>query len=109
VALLLLAGLAVLLVRVAWRRQSSPAEPIRREDGRLTGGEAACASSISGFGRPPEALAPGLTALDPGETESAISPFMVLYAIHDALVKPMPAGPMTPCCGSSSWGARSGS
>jgi peptide/nickel transport system substrate-binding protein len=34
--------------------------------------------------------------LDPGETESAISPFMVLYAIHDALVKPMPAGPMTP-------------
>jgi len=35
--------------------------------------------------------------LDPGETESAISPFMVLYAIHDALVKPMPAGPMTPC------------
>jgi peptide/nickel transport system substrate-binding protein len=34
--------------------------------------------------------------LDPGETESAISPFMVLYAIHDALVKPMPAGPQTP-------------
>ena len=30
--------------------------------------------------------------LDPGETESAISPFKVLYAIHDALVKPMPAG-----------------
>jgi peptide/nickel transport system substrate-binding protein len=34
--------------------------------------------------------------LDPGETESAITPFMVLYAIHDALVKPMPAGPTTP-------------
>src|SRR5437016_14515198 len=34
--------------------------------------------------------------LDPGETESAITPFMVLYAIHDALVKPMPAGPLTP-------------
>src|SRR6516225_7035155 len=28
--------------------------------------------------------------LDPGETESAITPFMVLYAIHDAMVKPMP-------------------
>jgi peptide/nickel transport system substrate-binding protein len=39
--------------------------------------------------------------LDPGETESAISPFMVLYAIHDALVKPMPAGPMTPCLAES--------
>ena len=34
--------------------------------------------------------------LDPGETESAITPFMVLYALHDALVKPMPAGQMTP-------------
>jgi peptide/nickel transport system substrate-binding protein len=34
--------------------------------------------------------------LDPGETESAITPFMVLYAIHDALVKPMPAGLTTP-------------
>src|SRR5580765_8978767 len=39
--------------------------------------------------------------LDPGETESAITPFMVLYAIHDALVKPMPAGPMTPCLAES--------
>ena len=34
--------------------------------------------------------------LDPAETESAITPFMVLYAIHDALVKPMPAGLTTP-------------
>jgi peptide/nickel transport system substrate-binding protein len=34
--------------------------------------------------------------LDPGETESAITPFKVLYAIHDALVKPMPAGQTTP-------------
>ena len=34
--------------------------------------------------------------LDPGETESAITPFMVLYALHDALVKPMPAGQTTP-------------
>jgi len=34
--------------------------------------------------------------VDPGETESAITPFMVLYAIHDALVKPMPAGQTTP-------------
>jgi peptide/nickel transport system substrate-binding protein len=34
--------------------------------------------------------------LDPGDTEAFISPFMVLYAIHDALVKPMPAGDNTP-------------
>src|SRR5436309_3996488 len=34
--------------------------------------------------------------LDPAETEGIITPFMVLYALHDALVKPMPAGWNTP-------------
>jgi peptide/nickel transport system substrate-binding protein len=34
--------------------------------------------------------------LDPGETEALITPFMVLYALHDALVKPMPGNIMTP-------------
>src|SRR6266571_2380078 len=34
--------------------------------------------------------------LDPGETEGVIIPFMLLYAVHDALVKPMPAGMHTP-------------
>ncbi len=34
--------------------------------------------------------------LDPSDTEAFITPFMVLYAIHDALVKPMPAGDNTP-------------
>ena len=34
--------------------------------------------------------------LDPADTEAFITPFMVLYAIHDALVKPMPAGDNTP-------------
>jgi peptide/nickel transport system substrate-binding protein len=33
--------------------------------------------------------------VDPAETEGIITPFMVLYALHDALVKPMPAGPNT--------------
>src|SRR5688572_31749315 len=28
--------------------------------------------------------------LDPGDTEALITPFMVLYPLHDALVKPMP-------------------
>ena len=39
--------------------------------------------------------------LDPAETEALITPFMVLYAIHDALVKPMPAGPNTPSLAAS--------
>jgi len=34
--------------------------------------------------------------LDPAETEGTIIPFMVLYAIHDALIKPMPGGLNTP-------------
>jgi peptide/nickel transport system substrate-binding protein len=36
------------------------------------------------------------TWFDPAETPALITPFMFLYAIHDALVKPMPEGPMTP-------------
>ena len=39
-------------------------------------------------------LAP--TWFDPAENTGIVSPFMVQYALHDALVKPMPAGPMTP-------------
>ncbi len=42
--------------------------------------------------------------LDPGETEALITPFMVLYALHDALVKPMPGGIMTPSL-AESWSA----
>ena len=34
--------------------------------------------------------------LDPAETEAFNTPYMVLYAVHDALVKPMPAGMTTP-------------
>jgi peptide/nickel transport system substrate-binding protein len=39
-------------------------------------------------------LAP--TWFDPAETPSVITPFMVLYAMHDAVVKPMPGNPMSP-------------
>src|SRR5258706_14860229 len=42
--------------------------------------------------------------LDPRETEALITPFMVLYALHDALVKPMPGGIMTPSL-AESWSA----
>ena len=39
-------------------------------------------------------LAP--TWFDPGETPGIITPFMILYALHDAMVKPMPGQPMAP-------------
>src|SRR3989441_10316546 len=34
--------------------------------------------------------------LDPAETEAFTTPFMILYAVHDAMVKPLPAGMSTP-------------
>src|SRR5258708_6489805 len=39
-------------------------------------------------------LAP--TWFDPAETQGIITPFMVLYALHDAMVKPMPGNAMAP-------------
>ena len=39
-------------------------------------------------------LAP--TWFDPAETSGIITPFMVLYALHDAMVKPLPGNPMAP-------------
>jgi peptide/nickel transport system substrate-binding protein len=36
------------------------------------------------------------TWLDPGEVTGIITPFWVIYAIHDALVKPMPGNLMAP-------------
>src|SRR5947207_2364829 len=39
--------------------------------------------------------------LDPAETEAFNTPFMVLYAVHDALVKPMPSGVTAPCLAES--------
>jgi peptide/nickel transport system substrate-binding protein len=47
-------------------------------------------------------LAP--TWFDPAETSGIITPYMVLYALHDALVKPMPGNPMAPGL-AESWSA----
>src|SRR3989442_5645663 len=47
-------------------------------------------------------LAP--TWFDPAETAGIITPFMVLYALHDALVNPMPGNPMPPSL-AESWSA----
>ena len=46
--------------------------------------------------------------LDPGETEALITPFMMLYAIHDALTKPMPGKLITPSLAESWSVARDG-
>jgi peptide/nickel transport system substrate-binding protein len=40
------------------------------------------------------ALAP--TWFDPAETSGIITPYVVLYALHDAMVKPLPGNPMAP-------------
>ena len=40
-------------------------------------------------------LAP--TWFDPAETPGMITPFLLMYALHDAMVKPMPSGPNEPC------------
>jgi len=47
-------------------------------------------------------LAP--TWFDPAETSGIITPFMILYALHDAMVKPMPGGALTPSL-AESWKA----
>src|SRR5579872_7545525 len=47
-------------------------------------------------------LAP--TWLDPAETAGIITPFMVMYALHDAVAKPMPAGNPSPSL-AESWSA----
>src|SRR5205823_11844905 len=39
-------------------------------------------------------LAP--TWFDPAETPGIITPFMVMYAVHDAMLKPMPGNPAAP-------------
>ena len=63
-------------------RRRCRARPARRRSGELRIG-----SHVS--------LAP--TWFDPAETAGIITPFMMLYAMHDAMVKAMPDNPMAPC------------
>jgi peptide/nickel transport system substrate-binding protein len=51
-------------------------------------------------------LAP--TWFDPAETPGIITPFMVLYALHDGMVKPMPGNPMAPSLAESWSGSEDG-
>jgi peptide/nickel transport system substrate-binding protein len=36
------------------------------------------------------------TWFDPAETTGIVTPFMLMYALHDAMVKPLPGNPLTP-------------
>jgi peptide/nickel transport system substrate-binding protein len=49
-------------------------------------------------------LAP--TWFDPAETSGIITPFMVIFALHDAMVKPLPGNPMAPAL-AESWSVSS--
>ena len=69
----------------AWHQGWSPLRTARAQKGEPSG-QMTWAIHVT--------IAP--TWFDPAETPGLITPFMFLYALHDALVKPMPDGPMTP-------------
>ncbi|MGH8059115.1 MAG: hypothetical protein ACREOH_18075, partial [Candidatus Entotheonellia bacterium] len=67
----------------------------------LAGGHAAAQSQPEGqlviaFGT---TLAP--TYFDSAETPGTATPFTFLYALHDALIKPLPGNDMAPCLAES--------
>jgi peptide/nickel transport system substrate-binding protein len=67
----------------------------------LSGGE------VRGQGRPLDLLTIAFDAsiatsfLDPAETSGIGTPFVFLYAMHDALIKPLPGNSMAPCLAES--------
>ena len=46
--------------------------------------------------------------LDPADNDGLITPYMIQYALHDALVKPMPGGINTPSLAESWRGSKDG-
>ena len=92
-------------------KSSSEAAPTRRDVLALAAlGLAAGAPAASLAAVPGDRLTWGLhvslspTWFDPAETLGIVTPFMVLYALHDAVVKPMPGSTQTPCL-AQSWSA----
>ena len=77
---------------MAWRRMSCVALLVA-----LT-----LSLSARAQGKPADTLtwalhfSPAPSYFDPGETPGIITPFKFLYALHDALIKPMPQGLLTP-------------
>jgi peptide/nickel transport system substrate-binding protein len=70
-------------------------------------GLAAAAPGIARASAPDGQLTWGLhvslapTWFDPAETQGIITPYMVLYALHDAVAKDMPGKPLAPCLAES--------
>ncbi|MGD9615709.1 MAG: ABC transporter substrate-binding protein [Alphaproteobacteria bacterium] len=73
-------------------------------------GLAGAAPSFAGEGAPKGQLTWGVhislapTWFDPAETPGIVTPFMVLYALHDAVMKPMPGEKLAPSL-AESWSA----
>ena len=74
-------ALALTLLLLVLVLAAAPAKGLAAPEGQITWGV-----HVS--------LAP--TWFDPAETPGMITPFMVLYALHDAMVKPMPGQPAAP-------------
>jgi peptide/nickel transport system substrate-binding protein len=76
----------------------------------LAGSQAFPATGSAGAARPEGQVTWGVhvslapTWFDPAETAGIITPFMVMYALHDAMVKPMPGQPQAPSL-AESWSA----
>ncbi|MEA2732740.1 MAG: hypothetical protein QOF70_7215, partial [Acetobacteraceae bacterium] len=90
---------------------SGPATATRRDF--LAAAAAGTLSGLAGSARAADAdgqmtigvhisLAPAW--FDPAETAGIITPFLVMYALHDALLKPMPGQNPAPCL-AESWSA----
>ena len=82
----------------------------RRDALALAAGALVAGSSGAALAAPTGQLTWGIhvslapTWFDPAETSGLITPFMVLYALQDAMVKPMPGNPFAPSL-AESWSA----
>src|SRR5690348_10426609 len=67
----------------------------------------ALVSEVRGQGQPADQLTIAFdvsiapTFLEPAETPGIGTPFVFLYALHDALIKPLPGNNMAPCLAES--------
>jgi peptide/nickel transport system substrate-binding protein len=89
-----LASMVVLALTVALVPVATPAVAAPEGRSEAPAGQVTFAVHVS--------LAP--TWFDPAETPGVITPFMMLYALHDALVKPMPGNAWAPSL-AESWTA----
>ena len=101
--------------RVHWRRRTKSRGGVLRARRLLVVvgmalGLMVCAADRALAGGPEGQLTWGVhislapTWFDPAETSGIITPFMVMYALHDAMVKPMPGQPLAASL-AESWSA----